>query len=868
MPFVDEKLSETEIDLNSSRPPLPIDSIIPRIVEILRDQSSIVIEAPPGAGKTTRVPPALLDAGLAGEVWVLEPRRLAARMAARHVAEESGEPLGGKVGYQVRFEEVAGPRTRLRFVTEGVLTRRLLVDPRLDRVGAVVIDEFHERHIQADLALALLAKLQREFRPDLKLAVMSATLDAAPVARFLGDAATIRSEGRMYDVAIEHLARPDERPLEEQVSGALRKALDRGIDGDILVFLPGAAEIRRSIAACEKSGWDLLLLPLHGDLSADEQDRAVKPCDRRKVIFSTNVAESSVTIDGVTTVIDSGLARVAGHSPWSGIPTLTVSRISRASAAQRAGRAGRTRPGVCFRLYTETDLLARPEHDQPEILREDLAELALDLHGAGIADLRQFQWFEPPPTEALEAADDLLARLGAIDGEGKITATGRRMLGFPLHPRQSRLLVEAAARGVAAEGCLIAALIGERDILAGKLFAGERRERKGAVEHGPSDLLRRLDLFTEVEAAGLHASAVRSAGLDPGAVRAVDRVRRQLIRMIARAADRSTSPVEDHINKEEALLVSVLAGYPDRVARRRSPGTGNHDLLLMNGRGAALSPESIVQDARFLVAVDAGERRDSGRTSTLVRIASRIEPEWLIDLFSDRIAESRETIWNEAASRVEARERMTFDQLVIDEQKIPDPDPDQAAALLARHALAAGIERFVDRARIDGQLARISFLAETFPEAGIEPVDEGFLERALVALCRGLTSFQDLRAVAPHGLGDALRSRLTPQQQQLLSRAAPDQISIAGRRNVRINYETGKTPWIESRIQDFFGMSETPRIADGRVPLLLHLLAPNQRPVQITADLPGFWSRTYPQVRRELGRRYPRHKWPENPLHP
>jgi ATP-dependent RNA helicase HrpB len=511
--------------------PLPIDPLLPEIIAQLRLSPNIVLEAPPGAGKTTRVPPALLDAGIAGggEVLALEPRRLAARMAARRVAEERGEKLGETVGYQVRFEEVAGPRTRLRFLTEGVLTRRLLSDPKLKNVGVVVLDEFHERHLQADLALALLRRLQKTERPDLKLVVMSATLDAGPVARFLDDAPTLRSEGKRFDISIEHLARPDERPLAEQVAAAVNQLIAKNLDGAILVFLPGAAEIRRAQATCAAIAdrHDLVVLPLHGDLSAEEQDRAVKPGAKRKVILSTNVAESSVTIDGVVAVIDSGLARVAGHSPWSGLPTLNVARISKASAAQRTGRAGRTRPGRCLRLYTAQDFNARPDHDTAEVHRADLAETALELHAAGVADLNSFNWFEPPPQSAIEAAESLLAQLGAIDARGEVTAVGRRMLRFPLHPRQSRMLVEAQSRGVGEKAYGIAALIGERDIIASGLFKNERERKAGQV--GPSDLLHRMDLFEEAAAANFAPSRLREMNLDVGAVMAVNRVKRQLM---------------------------------------------------------------------------------------------------------------------------------------------------------------------------------------------------------------------------------------------------------------------------------------------------------------------------------------------------
>src|SRR5262245_51476015 len=651
--------------------PLPIAPLLPEIVARLRQSPNVVLEAPPGAGKTTRVPPALLDAKITGdsEVLVLEPRRLAARMAARRVAEERGERLGETVGYQVRFEEVASARTRLRFLTEGVLTRRLLSDPTLKNVGVVALDEFHERHLQADLALALLRRLQKTARPDLKLIVMSATLDAGPVARFLDDAPALRSEGKRFDVAIEYLARPDERPMADQVAAAVNRLVAEGIDGDILVFLPGAAEIRRAQAACEAVAdrQDLMVMPLHGDLSAEEQDRAVKPAEKPKVILSTNVAESSVTIDGVVTVIDSGLARVAGHSPWSGLPTLNVARISKASATQRAGRAGRTRPGRCLRLYTAQDFNARPDHDVAEVHRADLAETALELHATGIADLSGFDWFESPPQSAIEAAEGLLSKLGAIDARGAVTTVGREMLRFPLHPRQSRTLVEAESRGVGERAYVVAALIGERDIVASELFKNERERKAG--QEGPSDLIHRLDLFEEAASANFATSRLRAMNLDVGAVTAVNRVKQRLLASRGRGGGRGSAGARERGREgDDALLISILAGYPDRVAKRRSMKSDNRELLLSGGGAAKLSPSSVVGQSEFLVAIDAEERRDASQArARIVRIASRIEPEWLIDLFATQLRETTEAKWNARSERVEEVERVMYDQLAESE---------------------------------------------------------------------------------------------------------------------------------------------------------------------------------------------------------
>ncbi|MBS1790573.1 MAG: ATP-dependent helicase HrpB [Acidobacteria bacterium] len=848
--------------------PLPIDSLLPEIVAELRRSPNLIIEAAPGAGKTTRVPSALLDAKVAdeGEVWVLEPRRLAARMAARRVAEERGEKLGETVGYQVRFEEVASRQTRLRFLTEGVLTRRLLSDPKLKNVGVVVLDEFHERHLQADLALALLRRLQRTARPDLKLVVMSATLDAAPIASYLNHAPKISSEGKRFEVTIEHQRHEDNRPLADQVVSAIGKLLAEKLDGDVLVFLPGAAEIRRAQTACASLAdkHDLLVLPLHGDLPPSEQDRAVRPADRRKIILSTNVAESSVTIDGVLAVIDSGLARVAAHSAWSGLATLNVQRISKASAIQRAGRAGRTRPGRCLRLYTVQDFNARADHETAEVHRLDLAEPALELHSAGVTDLNDFGWFEAPPASAIEAADTLLKKLEAIDLEGRVTKIGEQMLRFPLHPRQSRLLIEAQSRGVFAEACVIAALIGERDIVASELFSG-RRTNVHAKHHSPSDLLDRLDLFLEAERASFSALALRELNLDPGATMAVERIRRQLQR---RPFSPFLNPSDSASQQDDALLISILSGYPDRVARRRNLKDEKAELLLSGGGAVPLSPASSVRNSEFLVAIDAEERRDaSANTTRVVRWGSAIQPEWLIDLFADRLRESVEATWNAQTERVEVAERMLYDQLVIDERRNHTARGPAVTKALADAALAAGWQKFADEADVMKLLARVQFIAQHFPESEMPTMKKNDVCAALVEACTDLRSFAELRqAVGKGGLIHLLKSKLTGEQLRLLNQMAPETVNIAGRRNVRVNYEPDKVPWIASRLQDFFGMTESPKIAAGRVNLVLHLLAPNQRPVQVTTDLAGFWQRTYAQVRRELSRRYPRHQWPENPL--
>jgi ATP-dependent helicase HrpB len=889
--------------------PLPIDEILSEAVETLSRARSLVVEAPPGAGKTTRLPSALLDAGLAGsgDVLVLEPRRLAARMAARRVAEERGESVGETIGYQVRFEDVSGPRTRLRFLTEGVLTRRLLADPTLRGVGCVVLDEFHERHLQADLALALLRRLQRTSRPDLKIVAMSATLDAAPVARYLDDCAVLRSEGRRFDVKVEHLARHDERPLEVQVEAAVRRLVSEGLDGHILVFLPGAASIRRAQGECERIAAEagLLVLPLHGELPAAEQDAAVRPSERRKLILSTNVAESSVTVEGVAAVVDSGLARTASHSPWSGLPVLKVARVSRASAVQRAGRAGRTREGRCLRLYTAQDFGARPEHETPEVRRLDLAESVLELRAAGVQELAEFEWFEPPSPESLEAAETLLRRLGATDAAGRVNDVGRAMLCLPLHPRLGRIVVEAEGRGVAREACTIAALISERDIRASRVAFGgggrvegrdgsrdevRGRARHEAETHGSSDLLELLDLFSEAESRGFAADALRRLDLDANAVRAVERVSRQLRRLIRRGEEakvkgrgEGTSAGSGMSEETETkLLISILAGYPDRVARRRAVperreavgvrADASAELLLSGGGTAELAPSSVVRRAEFLVAVDAEERSDAARqharaAKTVVRLASAVEPDWLLDLFADALAERVEARWNARDERVEVVRRLVYDQLVVDEWRAPRAEGLEVTRALAEAALSVGAQAFADVEDIERLLARVEFVARTFPEAGIPALGEDDVRAALAEMCEGSRSFAELReAGRAGGLTERLRRRLTQEQWRLVTQMAPERVTLAKGRQARVRYERGQAPSVASRLQDFFGMREGPRVAGGRAQLVLQLLAPNQRPVQVTTDLAGFWERHYPSVRRELGRRYPRHAWPEDPL--
>ncbi len=790
---------------------------------------------------------------LDGEVVVLEPRRLAARLAARRVASELDVSLGELVGYQVRFESRTSAATRLRFVTEGVLIRQLVAEPRLPRASLVVLDEFHERHLHADLALAWLHRLQRTERPDLQIVVMSATLDAASVAGFL-ECPEVHVPGRQHEVVVEHAARPATSPLEERVARAVRKLVREGLTGHILVFLPGAAEIHRAREACSPvaESEDLAIEVLHGSLPLEAQVRALAPSSLRKVILSTNIAETSVTVPGVEAVIDSGLARLAGHSPWTGLSTLETGPISQASAIQRSGRAGRTGPGRCLRLYPLADFEARRSHETAEILRADLTELVLMLRNAGGIDARDYPFFEPPPTPAINAAEVLLLRLGALDDQCIVTDIGRSLLRLPVHPRLGRLIVEALARGVGEQGCLLAALLGERDIR----LAARKASHKPLDELGPSDPLAQLEAFETVARLGLRRARIRSHGLDPGAVTRADQTRRQL-GSAARGlgiepSARRPRTVEAN---DEALLTSILAAFPDRVGKRRRPRS--RIVVLASGGSGEIARSSVVSEAEWVVAVSAEKQR--GRN--VIFQASAIEPDWLIDLFPERIIENEELGFDAERERVWSVEAILYDGLAIDEQRSLDVRGSEVSQVLASAALEAGPAAFCDVSKLDKLRARVAF-ASGFIDA-LEPLDDGKIRDVLASLCEGRNSFAELRKVS---LLDALRGVLDPAAMARLPAAAPEHVSIPGRRRVPVTYSSDKPPFIASRLQDFFGSTEGPRVAEGRVPLVLHLLAPNQRAVQVTTDLAGFWERHYPSIRKQLMRRYPKHAWPEDPL--
>lgn len=848
--------------------PLPIDPFLPELASALAGHGAAVLRAPTGSGKTTRVPPALLEAGAAGEggrVVVLEPRRLAARAAARRIAEERRWELGGRVGWHVRFDRRAGSGTEVLFVTEGMMVRTLQADPFLEGVGLVVFDEFHERSLDADLALGMVTRLRREARSDpgsrLGVLVMSATLDPGPMAAYLGGCPVVEAPGRLHPVEVRYASAPLPRDprslgreLPREVSAALRDLLPE-TEGDVLVFLPGVGEIRR----CEEAlapltrDRDLALLRLHGRLPLAEQDAALRPLDRRKVILATNVAESSVTVEGVTAVVDSGLARQMRHDLASGLNRLELVRISRASADQRAGRAGRTSPGTCLRLWPEIEHRALPERDLPEVARLELSGAVLELLAWGESELDAFPWFEAPPREALAAARTLLHRLGALSrlpGAG-LTGLGRTLARLPVHPRLGRLLVEGRRRGRGREAALLAAMLSERPPFLPSQLSREGPP-EGPVHASRSDLLDRLDALERFQASGHDWSPVVGR-INPGAARFVLKSRDQLVRLM-------TSELEDghpDPDRDEALLRALFAAHPDRLVRRREPGSRQG--VMVGGRGVVLARESAVVEPELFVAVDLDAGRSGERSEALVRLASGVERNWIPD---ELVTQEDEVVFDPERERVAAHRVTRYEDLELERREVP-ADPEEAARVLAEAARGAP-ERAL--ALADPEVAalreRLRFLRRWLPELGLPDPDER-LRELLPGLASGKRSFDELRRLP---LASILRGTLSREQREALERDAPERLEVPSGSRVRLAYRGEEPPVLPVRIQEVFGWTATPRLAGGRVPVLLHLLAPNRRPQQVTDDLASFWANTYPEVRKELAGRYPKHAWPEDPL--
>jgi ATP-dependent helicase HrpB len=778
------------------------------------------------------------------------------------MAAERGGEVRGEVGYQVRLERRIGPATRLEVLTEGILTRRLLADPYLEGVGAVILDEFHERSIHTDLAIALLNEVRSTVRDDLKLVVMSATLDAEPIRQFLGQAPVIQSEGRAFPVTIEHRV-PDRahQPVAERVAQALRHLAHIGPPGrslgDVLVFLPGWDEIRRSQRAIESLAreHDWLVLPLHGSLPAAEQDRALKPADRPKIVLATNVAETSLTIDGVTTVIDSGLVRTAAYDPRRGLDRLRLERISRASADQRAGRAGRTAPGRCIRLWPAREDRGLSAFDRPEVHRVDLAPTVLILHAWGTSDVRSFGWFEAPAPAAIEGAERLLRMLGALDQAGRLTPEGRRLVAWPAHPRIGRLMQEAVETGRARDGAAMAAVLSEPDFLSHP-DGGPPRAPETPTD---SDLLLRLDALNDAERRRF-APALRDQGIDPARARRVAAARDDLLRTARRTAGRNAVDAESHLSpNDHDLLRLALLAFPDRVTLRRGPGSDRG--VMVGGAGVRLDRASSVREAELFLAIEAREPNRAGpQPEALVRIASAIEADWLSEFFPEFVRREAGLHYDPERRKVVGTWRWLYHDLVLREAPGAPIDRDEAGRVLAQ-AIGSNLDAFLrDDQAASRWLDRVAFLSQAMPELGW-PERDGpeHLVRLVESACAGCVSLDEVG-----GIIHVLRSTVSPAQARVIETEAPEFLAVPSGSRIRLSYADGR-PRLSVRVQELFGLTQTPRLAGGRVPILLELLGPNYRPVQVTDDLQSFWSNTYAQVRKDLRNRYPRHAWPEDP---
>lgn len=824
---------------------LPVASVLSDVVVASRN-GAVVVTAPPGSGKTTLVPPAILDDLPASQKVVLvQPRRLAARAVARRIAHLRGCEVGDEVGYQVRFDMQAGRDTRLVVVTTGILLKRMLDDIGLENIGAVVLDEFHERTVEMDLVLGMVVRIQQTLRADLRIVVMSATLTAGPVAKLLGGCPIIHAEGRPYPVDVRYERRGEQLGLEDRVAKRVGDAL-RATTGHVLVFLPGVGEIMRCQRAitpmAEREGH--ALLPLFGDLPAEQQDRVLEEMGQRKIILATNVAETSLTIEGVTAVVDAGQARQMCVSPATGLPRLELVPISQASADQRAGRAGRTAPGICWRLWDEGSHRGRPASDMPEILRGDFAEPLLQLLALG-EDV-EFPWLDTPPDDAVANARQLLQLLGAIHINGTITNLGRDLARLPVHPRLGRLLLAGAEHGVLRETSIAAALLSERDPFQAAEH-GRRGPRKYGTVRSRSDVVDRV-LALQAFYAG---TPVNDAALElqPGGARNVLRSADQLFR-VAEFVRQSRAE-----RPELALMQALVEAFPDRLAKLRS---GTQDRALMvGGRGVRIDGGSRVRGEPLFLAIDINDAGGEARA----RMVSAVEREWLP---ADLLATREELFFNPSKGQVEARQRTYFIDLMLDETPTAISDWPAAAALLA-HEARHQLDRLLPSAdtAAGSFLARVRWLAAQFPELELPALTDAEIEQLLPELCFGLRSLDDVRNADWHSF---LQGKVGHGRLAEIDRLAPPQLELSNGNRHPLAYEVGKAPVLAVRIQEMFGERETPRVGGGRVPVLLHLLGPNYRPQQITADLASFWQNGYPEVKKELRRRYPKHAWPDDPL--
>jgi ATP-dependent helicase HrpB len=816
---------------------LPIEQVLPQLKEALRSGSNAVLVAEPGAGKTTRVPLALLDEPwLAGSrILMLEPRRLAARTVSRYMARKLGESVGQSVGYRIRMETRIGPSTRVEVITEGVLTRMLQEDPALEGVGLVIFDEFHERSIHADLGLALCLQSQALLREDLRILVMSATLDAGAVSDVMRGAPVIYSEGRMFPVETIYSNRPPEGRLESGVAIAVERAL-QDCEGDLLVFLPGSGEIRRVETALRQAGvtarYAARITPLYGQLSMAAQDQAIAPSDgeERKVVLATSIAETSLTVEGVRVVIDSGLMRVPRFSPRTGMTRLETIPVSLASADQRRGRAGRVGPGVCYRLWTEQENRQLADYNTPEILNADLVSLALELAVWGITDASELGWIDLPPAAAMAQARELLRQLGAMDRSGAVTGYGKEMAGLSLHPRLAHMILRASELGLGGLACEIAAVLGERDLL---------RSHRRMVD---TDVRTRIEVLRRGD----------STEADPS-----------VLQRISAQADQWKLELKVLTSARETvdscgLLLSFA--YPDRIGQRREDGR----YLLSNGRGAVFAHAGMMDamaKVDYIVAIELDDQGADGR----ILLAAPITIEDLMKHHSERVAEEASVSWDRATQSVKARLIRKIGEIVIREEHISRPDPELIIEALLGAITEEGLE-LLPWTKTARQLQhRMCFMHRQQPDWP-DASDEALLASLgewLAPHIHGMRKLDELKGLSMTGLLEGL---LSWEKRRMLEDHAPSHLVVPSGSKIPVDYSDPATPVLAVRLQEMFGLKETPRIGGGRTALLLHLLSPAHRPVQVTADLASFWRNTYFEVKKDLKGRYPKHYWPDDPL--
>jgi ATP-dependent helicase HrpB len=815
-------------------PALPIDAVIPDLLAALNDHPNAVLQAPPGAGKTTRVPLALLDQPwrVDGRIIMLEPRRLAARSAALRLAASLDENVGQRAGYRVRLDSRVSAATRIEVVTEGLFLRRLQADPGLDGVAAVLFDEIHERSLDGDLALAFCLQAQALLRPDLRLVAMSATLDAAPLARLMGDCPLLQSDGRLFPVETRHAEPPTGERLEDWTARTVRRLLAEE-EGSILVFLPGGGEIRRverQLAALRLPA-GTVVTPLHGDLSLEAQEAAIRPAapGQRKIVLATSIAETSLTIEGVRIVVDSGLSRLGRFDPRSGMGRLETVRVSRAAADQRRGRAGRLEPGLCVRLWSAESDRALPAFAPPEIQRADLAPLALELAAWGVDDAADLPWLDAPPAAGLSQARALLQQLGALDTAGRITPHGRAMTELGVHPRLAHMVLAGAARGLGRLASRLAALLSERDVL-----------------RGPSrdiDLRTRLDLLTAPEG---------RFDIDRGSLHRIRELSRQIERQAAIPANTGI------VDSADTGLLLALA-YPDRIGQSRAGAVGQ--FRLANGRGAVVDQTDPLATAEYLVVADLDGQGSTAR----IFLAAPIAASDIAELFAENIRTETIVAWDGREEAVLARRRQRLFELTLKDEVIPKPPAELALTAMLGGIRTLGLTALPWTPDLESWRQRVAFLGrlsgDTWPAMDEDSLLQT-LESWLAPWLDGVTRRSHLDRI---NLSAALTGMLDWPARQTLERLVPTHLDVPSGSRIPVDY-SGEEPVLAVRLQEMFGLAETPRVADGRVPMLLHLLSPARRPVQVTRDLASFWANTYREVKKDLAGRYPKHYWPDNPL--